>query len=254
MSLNLVVLEGRLGNDVETRAVGQTTVSTFSMALSKKWTDKQSGEKREKTTWVNCQAWGRTGETIAQHFRKGSGICVQGELVVDQYQDQTTGANRTSTKVDVSTFHFPVSNPNDGQGQQNTNYQRNNAPQGGNYQGQPQGGYNQNQPMNNAPQGGYQGQPQGGYQQAPQAPQNGYQGQPQPPQGGYQQAPQGGQGGNYQGQPQNGYQGQPQNGYQGQPQGGFNNGGNDQFQQPKPSPVDDDIPFDGVRGAIALLM
>lgn len=250
MSLNLVVIEGRLGQDVETRAVGQTTVSTFSVALSKKWTDKQTGEKREKTTWVNCQAWGKTGEAIAQFFHKGSGICLQGELVVDQYQDTNTGQNRTSTKVDVSSFHFPVSNPNDGQGQQNTNYQRNNAPQGG-YQGQPQGGYQQNQPMNNAPQG-YQNNPQGGYQGQPQ-------GQPQHPQGGYQQAPQAPQGyqqapqGQPQGQPQGGYQQAPQNGYQGQPQGSFNNGGNDQFQQPKPSVIDDDIPFDSLRGAIALV-
>lgn len=103
-NLNKVMLMGNLTRDPETRAAGNAQVCEFGLATNRKWKSKQ-GEDKEETCFVDCTAWGRTGEVIAEHFSKGRPIYVEGRLQLDQWQDQD-GNNRSKLKVIVERFEF----------------------------------------------------------------------------------------------------------------------------------------------------
>ena len=57
--LNLAIIEGRIGKDIELKQVGQSVVAKLSVATSEKWTDKNTGQKQERTTWHNVEVWGK---------------------------------------------------------------------------------------------------------------------------------------------------------------------------------------------------
>lgn len=67
---NKVILMGNLTRDIEMRTTpsGQT-VANFSLAVSRSWKD-QSGQTQEQTSFINCVAWGKPGEIIAQYVKK----------------------------------------------------------------------------------------------------------------------------------------------------------------------------------------
>lgn len=77
---NKVVLMGNLTRDVEMRTTpsGQN-VGNFSLAVSRSWKD-QNGQTQEQTSFINCVAWGKPGEIIAQYVSKGSPLLVSGRL------------------------------------------------------------------------------------------------------------------------------------------------------------------------------
>lgn len=111
--LNLAIIEGRIGKDIEIKQVGQSVVAKISVATSEKWTDKNTGQKQERTTWHNVEAWGKQAEIISQYFKKGDGIGLQGSIQTDEYEKN--GEKRYSTKIKLTSFWFPVSS---GQAQQ----------------------------------------------------------------------------------------------------------------------------------------
>ena len=111
--LNLAIIEGRIGKDIELKQVGQSVVAKISVATSEKWTDKNTGQKQERTTWHNVEAWGKQAEIISQYFKKGDGIGLQGSIQTDEYEKN--GEKRYSTKIKLTSFWFPVSS---GQAQQ----------------------------------------------------------------------------------------------------------------------------------------
>lgn len=91
---------GNLGREPETRYTqGGSPVTSFSIATSEKWKDKQTGEQKEKTEWHNCVAFGRLAEIVAQYVRKGSKVYIEGKLQTDSYEKD--GIKRYSTKVNV---------------------------------------------------------------------------------------------------------------------------------------------------------
>ncbi len=70
-SLNKVELIGRLGNDPELRAMPNgEAVTTLSVATSESWSDKISGEKKEKTEWHRIVFYGRLAEIAGQYLKK----------------------------------------------------------------------------------------------------------------------------------------------------------------------------------------
>ena len=77
--INKVIILGRLGNDPETRAAGETTVANFSIATSEKFKNKQ-GDVQEKTEWHRVVAWGKLSEICAKYLHKGSQVYVEGKL------------------------------------------------------------------------------------------------------------------------------------------------------------------------------
>ena len=91
---------GNLGKDPETFNGG----SRFSIAVSEKWKDKNSGEQREATEWINCVAFGKTGEIAAQYLHKGSKVYIEGKLKTDSYEKE--GVKHWSTSVVVRELQF----------------------------------------------------------------------------------------------------------------------------------------------------
>ncbi|MFA6204531.1 MAG: single-stranded DNA-binding protein [Gallionella sp.] len=98
--LNQCEFIGRLGKDPESRYMPNgDAVTSFSLAVGSTWKDKNSGEKKESTEWVNVTAFGKLGEIISKYCLKGSQIWLQGRMKTDKYQDKDTGADRYSTKI-----------------------------------------------------------------------------------------------------------------------------------------------------------
>lgn len=97
--LNLCVFTGRLGRDPEVRRLnnGDAAVN-ISIAVGKKWKDKNSGEMKEQTTWVPVSFFGKTAELVGQYCQKGSHIRVTGEFSVRKYTDKD-GNEKTATEI-----------------------------------------------------------------------------------------------------------------------------------------------------------
>ena len=106
MEFNKVVLLGNLTADPELRTTtGGQNVASFTIAISRTWNNAQ-GEKQEETSFINCTAWGRTGETIAKYVQKGRQLLVSGRLQQRTWQDKDTGKNRSAIDVIVEEFSF----------------------------------------------------------------------------------------------------------------------------------------------------
>ena len=105
-TINNVVIAGNLGQDPQTRFLAnEKAVTSFSLALNRRWKDKDGSDK-EKTTWVNIEAWGRTGELCGQYLKKGSRCCVIGHLDEDVWDDKEAGKKRTKQKVVADSVQF----------------------------------------------------------------------------------------------------------------------------------------------------
>lgn len=118
MSVNKVILVGRLGKDVELRYTSNgNAVANFSLATSDSWTDKE-GKKQEKTEWHNIVAWGKTGENCAQYTSKGSQVYLEGSIHTRSYDDKS-GNKRYVTEVVAQRVQFLGSKKQDeGAGQE----------------------------------------------------------------------------------------------------------------------------------------
>jgi len=105
-NLNRVMLMGNLTRDPELRYTpNNQPVANLGLAVNRVWYDRNTNEKREETTFVDCEAWGRTAETLNQYLRKGRPVYLEGRLKLDQWQDQQ-GNNRSKMKVVVEQFQF----------------------------------------------------------------------------------------------------------------------------------------------------
>ncbi len=102
---NKVILMGNLTRDIEMRttASGQS-VASFSLAVSRTWRNQQ-GEQQEQTSFINCVAWGKAGEIIAQYVKKGDALLVSGRLDQRSYEDKD-GNKRQAVEVNVEDFNF----------------------------------------------------------------------------------------------------------------------------------------------------
>ncbi len=100
-----VILMGNLTRDIEMRTTpsGQN-VANFTLAVSRTWRN-QNGQSQDQTSFINCVAWGRTGETIAQYVKKGSPLLVSGRLDQRSYDDKD-GNKRSVVEVTVEDFTF----------------------------------------------------------------------------------------------------------------------------------------------------
>lgn len=102
---NKVILMGNLTRDIEMRTTpsGQT-VANFSLAVSRSWKG-QDGQTQEQTSFINCVAWGKPGEIIAQYVKKGDPLLVSGRLDQRSYDDKD-GNKRQAVEVNVEDFNF----------------------------------------------------------------------------------------------------------------------------------------------------
>ena len=104
-SINKVIIVGNLGGAPEIRNLpsGQK-VANLRVATSEQWTDKSSGEKRERTEWHTVSVFNQNSVSFAENYlQKGSKVYIEGQLQTRKWQDQS-GQDRYSTEVVINTF------------------------------------------------------------------------------------------------------------------------------------------------------
>jgi single-strand DNA-binding protein len=100
--INKVILVGNLGADPEVRYTGSgTAIASLSIATSEQWTDKQSGQKQERTEWHRVKLFGRLAEIAGEYLKKGRQVYVEGSLRTDKYTGKD-GVERYSTDIIAS--------------------------------------------------------------------------------------------------------------------------------------------------------
>jgi single-strand DNA-binding protein len=100
--INKVIIVGNLGNDPETRyTAGGTAITTLSIATSESWTDKQSGEKQERTEWHRVKIFGKLAEIAGEYLKKGRQVYIEGSLRTEKYTDKA-GVEKYSTDIIAS--------------------------------------------------------------------------------------------------------------------------------------------------------
>lgn len=99
-SVNKVILIGHLGHepDIRTTQYGDK-VASFSLATSESWTDKNSGERHEKTEWHRIVIYNEALVKLAeQYLDRGSKIYLEGQLQTRKWQD-SSGIDRYTTEI-----------------------------------------------------------------------------------------------------------------------------------------------------------
>ncbi len=148
--LNKVMLIGNLGRDPEIRYSQQgTAVVNFPIATSEQWSDKNTGEKQEKTEWHRIVAFGKQAEILEKYLSKGSKIYIEGRLQTSNYEKE--GQKHYTTDIIVREFQF-LGGRQDNQGG-GSSYQDN---RGGGHQQQSNSGNNDQYQNQTAPGSGGQ--------------------------------------------------------------------------------------------------
>ena len=102
--INKVILVGNLGAKPEIKyASNGNAISNLSVATSESWTDKNTGQKQERTEWHRVSLFGKVAEIAGQYLDKGSKVYVEGKLQTRKWQDQS-GQDRYTTEVVISGF------------------------------------------------------------------------------------------------------------------------------------------------------
>lgn len=97
--LNLCQFIGRLGRDIELKYTASgSAVANFSIACNDDYKD-QSGQKVERTNWVNIVMFGKLAEIAAQYLKKGAQVYIRGKQQTRKWQDTQTGQDRYTTEI-----------------------------------------------------------------------------------------------------------------------------------------------------------
>ena len=103
--INKVILVGNLGAKPELKyGASGNAVTNLSVATSDSWTDKNTGQKQERTEWHRVSLFGKLAEVAAQYTDKGSKVYVEGKLQTTKYTDNA-GIEKYSTSVVVGGFN-----------------------------------------------------------------------------------------------------------------------------------------------------
>ena len=105
MSVNKVILVGRLGRDPETRyTTSGQAVANFSVATDETYKDR-NGERQKRTEWHKIVVWGKQAEIAQQYLKKGSLIFIEGRIQSREWQDKE-GQKRTSFEIVATNFRM----------------------------------------------------------------------------------------------------------------------------------------------------
>ena len=116
-NFNRVILLGNLTRDPELRHLpSNMAVCSFGLAVNDRYKDKSTDEWVEKPNFIDCEAFGRTGEIIQQYVSKGRPLFIEGKLRFSQWDDKNTGQKRSKLTVVVDNFQFVGSKDGDGGG------------------------------------------------------------------------------------------------------------------------------------------
>ena len=125
--VNKVILVGTCGQDPEVRYLPNgNAVTNLSLATSEQWTDKQTGQKVEKTEWHRVSMFGKVAEIAGDYLRKGSQVYIEGKLQTREWEKD--GIKRYTTEIIVDmqgTMQLLGGRPQQGdQNQGGNNYQQ----------------------------------------------------------------------------------------------------------------------------------
>jgi single-strand DNA-binding protein len=124
MSLNKVMLIGRLGADPETRtAQSGTMVANLNLATSERQKDRD-GNWGERTEWHRVICFGRTAENVGRYLTKGRQVYVEGRIQTRKWTDRD-GNDKWTTEIIAHTIRFLGSkNDGDDRGRRDDGYDR----------------------------------------------------------------------------------------------------------------------------------
>lgn len=109
------IVAGNVTRDPELRTTTSgTQVCSFSIAVNRSYRG-SDGNQQDQVSFIECIAWGKSGETIAQYVKKGSGLLVSGRLEQRSWDDKNSGQRRSRTEVVVDDFTF-IGSGNGGNG------------------------------------------------------------------------------------------------------------------------------------------
>jgi len=121
--LNKVMLIGTLTRDPEMKTTPKgSSIANLSLAMNRFYTTEQ-GERREETTFVDVELWGRQAEIAGQYLRKGRPVYIEGRLKLDTWDDKETNQKRSKLRVVGETLQF-LSSREGQEGQSGGGYQR----------------------------------------------------------------------------------------------------------------------------------
>ena len=101
-NFNRVILGGRLTSDVELKTTPSGTfVTSFSVAVNRRG----AKEGQQQADFINVVAFKERAELISKYFKKGSSICIEGEIQTRSWKD-ASGNTRYATEVIASQVHF----------------------------------------------------------------------------------------------------------------------------------------------------
>ncbi|NUF08026.1 single-stranded DNA-binding protein [Snodgrassella sp. ESL0324] len=119
MSVNKVILVGRLGRDPETRYMPNgDAITNFSLATDEQWRDR-NGERQTRAEWHNVSLYGKLGEIANQYLRKGSQVFIEGKIQSRKYTDKD-GIERMAYNI-IGNEMKMLGNRNDGSDSGNNN-------------------------------------------------------------------------------------------------------------------------------------
>lgn len=99
-SVNKVILVGNLGKDPEIRYLPNgDAVCNFSLATTRSWKDKTTGDKAEETEWHRISTFGKLAEIAGQYLKKGSSCYLEGRLKTRKWQDKEGKDNYTTEVI-----------------------------------------------------------------------------------------------------------------------------------------------------------
>ena len=98
-SINKVILIGNLGRDPEVRYTANgAAICNVTIATSRNWKDKNSGEKMEETEWHRVVFYDRLAEIAGEYLKKGRSVYVEGRLKTRKWQDKD-GVEKYTTEI-----------------------------------------------------------------------------------------------------------------------------------------------------------
>jgi single-strand DNA-binding protein len=115
-----VILVGNLGQDPELKFTGGgQAVAHLRVATSRAWTDKDSGQKKEETLWLDVEVWGKQAESCGKFLKKGRQALIEGRLKLDQWEKD--GQKRERMKVVAESVRFIGGGKKDEGGEEHPN-------------------------------------------------------------------------------------------------------------------------------------
>lgn len=100
------IVAGNVTRDPEMRATPSgAQACNFTIAVNRVFRG-SDGNQQEQTSFIDCVAWGKSGETIAQYVKKGSALIVSGRIEQRSWEDKTSGQRRSRVEIIVDDFSF----------------------------------------------------------------------------------------------------------------------------------------------------